>query len=166
MQSCQPGKNTNKRFIYLWTDHHLRAHGPTSWYGQKPRWPFFTSAGLHPSTGCGNLHPTKKHNPIGSMGLVYLPTVHESLMFMVNVGRYTIDGCYGNFFWTLKSWTFCLPFGETHMIQPGVTPVLRVITAAGNGLKTTPMLAKAVDPQLNFDLYFLHKVESSFLCHI
>ena len=34
------------------------------------------------------------HIPLPSMGLVWLP-IHEWLIFMVNVGRYTIHGCYG-----------------------------------------------------------------------
>ena len=41
--------------------------------------------------------------PIGSMGLVYLPTWMVDF-FMVNVGKYTIHGSYGNLSFPNNSW--------------------------------------------------------------
>ena len=56
-------------------------------------------------------HP--KHNPIGSMGLVYLPTVW--LIYMVNVGKYITHGWYGNRWWS-HGGTKC-PLKRDHFIK-------------------------------------------------
>ena len=43
--------------------------------------------------------------PICSMGLVYLPTLTWTVVFMVNVCEFTMHGCYGILFWnTTVSW--------------------------------------------------------------
>ena len=55
--------------------------------------------------------------PIGSMGRLYI-YLHECLIFMVNVGKYTIHGSYG----VLRTWkTFQLLPSDLFIIQIEVT---------------------------------------------
>ena len=43
--------------------------------------------------GCGGVERSRwVYKPVASMGLVYVPTFS---LYMVNVGKYTIHGCYG-----------------------------------------------------------------------
>ena len=66
--------------------------------------------------------------PIGSMVWYIYTHLHEWLMFMVNVGKYTIHGCSGLWFTTLTlcknssfrglvmivAWRVCVDGGESH----------------------------------------------------
>ena len=70
-----------------------------------------------PAFTSGSIFLRVKGYPIASMGLVYLP-IHEWLIDMVNVGKYTIHGCYEycsfGMFFAISKRNLKIPFRYNH----------------------------------------------------